>query len=137
MAWLHAKPKPDPRSRRAKVDATLPRLSRLDILTKQGAVPQLPPNPLPHVLSRLIDIGMTEPGGMGPVPLSSREVEAWQHNTGVELSPWEARLLRTLSREYVAQLAKAEEPDCPAPWRAEVTQSEIEAERAGLRAVLG
>jgi hypothetical protein len=36
--------------------------------------------------------------------------------TGVDVLPWEARLIRRLSGEFLSQSHKAEKPDCPAPW---------------------
>jgi hypothetical protein len=50
-------------------------------------------------------------GGLG-----WRDLEAWQRNVGIELEPWEGRLLRRLSGEYASMRHKAEKPDCPAPY---------------------
>ncbi len=105
---------------------------------KRDGVPiSMPPNPMPHLIDRLIEIGLTEAAGMGVVPLSWREIEAWQHNVHVALAPWEARLIRKLSVEYVAEGRRAESENCPPPWRAEVTAREREVEEARLRMVLG
>ena len=50
-------------------------------------------------------------GGMGPVPLSSAEVMAWQHGMGLSLAPWEFRVLRAASRAFVAEVnAEADYP---------------------------
>lgn len=103
----------------------------------QGIEPQMPPNPAPHLISRLTEIGLTESTGMGPSPLSWREIEAWQRSTHVRLAPWEARLMRQLSLEYIGESRRAESENCPAPWRSQVTQREREVEEAQLRMVLG
>ena len=144
MAWLHAKPKPDPRSHRAKVEAEqakggaeIVRLSRLDQMKRHKFVPQMPPNPAPHITERLMEIGLVEASGMGTAPLSWREIGEWQRQVGIDLPPWEARLIRRLSSEDIAQTKLAESESCPPPWRAEVTLREIETEAARLRAVLG
>lgn len=137
MAWLNATPKPDPRSKRAKIEADQPRLSRIEQMKKAGTVPILPPNPLPHIVDRLVEMGMTEAAGMGAVPLGWPTIVAWQHATGVELSPWEGRLIRKLSAEYLAEGRRAEAENCPPPWHAGVTAREIETERARLEMVLG
>jgi hypothetical protein len=113
------------------------RTSRLDSLKKQGIDPPMPPNPAPHILARLVEIGITESTGMGPAPLSWRELSEWQNNSGIALAPWEARLLRQLSLAYIAEGRRAESENCPPPWRAVVTQREIEAAEASLRMVLG
>lgn len=53
---------------------------------------------------------------MGRAPLPHSEIAAWQANTGVELSAWEACTLRNLSQEYVVAAQAAEDPDCKPPW---------------------
>ena len=136
MAWLHATPKPDPRSKRAKIDDA-PKVSRVDRMKKDGVSPQMPPNPAPHISDRLVEIGLVEANGMGASPLSWREIDAWCARTGVELLPWEARLIRRLSVVYVAEGRRAESENAAPPWRAEVTPREWQLEEARLRMVLG
>lgn len=97
----------------------------------------MPPCPAPHIIARFIEIGMTEATGMGPAPLSWREIEAWRRNTGVWIAPWEARLIRKLSLSYIGQLARSESENCPPPWRAPVTEQDVKAEIGALRSVLG
>jgi hypothetical protein len=136
MAWLHAVPKPPEGSKRAKSESAS-RLSRIDRMKKDGIAPAMPPCPAPHIIARLIEIGITENSGMGPAPLSWREIQAWQQNVSVRLAPWEARLIRSLSLTYLGQLGRAESESCPAPWHAGVTKREIEVEEDRLRSVLG
>lgn len=137
MAWLHATPKPPPGTKRAKFADQAEKLSRLDQMKKDGVSPQVPPNPAPHIVARLVEIGITETTGMGPAPLSWRELGEWQRITGVALAPWEARLLRQLSLSYIAEGRRAESENCPPPWQAAVTQAERDAAEASLRLVLG
>lgn len=137
MAWLAATPKPDPRSRRGKVAEPETPISRLDRMQRLGIDPPMPPNPAPHIIARLIEIGLTEAAGMGIVPIGWQTIDAWCRRTGSDLDPWEARMLRRLSVEYVAENRRAESENCPPPWRAEVTQREIEVEHAQLEALLG
>lgn len=137
MAWLHATPKPDERSRRGKAESDAPRHSRIDALKRKKIDPQMPPNPAPHIITWLIEIGLSEAAGMGAAPLSSREIAAWQDNTCIRLEPWVARLLRKLSAAYLAEGRRAEAETCPPPWRAPVTQRELEVAEAELRNVLG
>lgn len=136
MAWLHATPKPDERSRRAKTEQG-PAISRLDRMKADGVSPQMPPNPAPHIVERLIEIGLTEAAGMGVGPLSWLSINEWQRAACVRLDPWEAKLIRRLSIEYVAEGRRAEKETCPPPWHREVTQREREIEQKRLQAVLG
>lgn len=109
----------------------------MEQLKRDKIVPQMPPNPAPHIFDWLIEVGLTEAAGMGAAPISSGELAAWQANTCVQLAPWEARLIRQLSKAYLAESRIAESETCPPPWRAEVTAREREVEEARLRMVLG
>jgi hypothetical protein len=136
MAWLQAVPKPPEGSKRAKA-VQQAQISRIDRMTKDGITAAMPSNPMPHVITRLIEIGITESTGMGPAPLSWSEIGAWQASTGVLLAPWEAKLLRQLSIAYLSETRRAESENCPPPWRAEVSDRERDIEDARLRMVLG
>ncbi len=137
MAWLYAVPKPAKGSKRAEARVEVPQISRRDRMKKDGIEPAMPSNPLPHVVEWLIDMGITEATGMGPAPLSWREIDAWQRSTAITLSPWEAGVIRKLSVAYMSESAKAESENCPAPWHAKASQREIDAANARLRMVLG
>ena len=136
MAWLAATPKPPEGTKRASAKDQDKR-SRLERMKADKIEPTMPPNPMPHLISRLIEIGITEAGGMGPVPLSWREIVAWQEATRVRLAAWEARLMRQLSLTYISESRRAEDETCPAPYRMEITQRERDADEARLRLVLG
>ncbi|WP_239016837.1 phage tail assembly chaperone [Sphingomonas ginkgonis] len=136
MAWLNATPKLPEGSKRAQRGGSSC-LSRIEELKKDKISPPMPPNPAPHLINRLIEIGIAETGGMGPSTLSWREIGEWQRLTGVELEPWEARLIRDLSAAYIAEGRLAEDHNCPPPWRAAITQQARDADEARLRSVLG
>lgn len=97
----------------------------------------MPPNPAPHIIDWLMEIGLTEAAGMGSAPLSWQEIDAWCNRTGIDLATWEARLIRRLSADYLAECRKAEDRNCPPPWRWPVTAREREVEMERLEAVLG
>lgn len=99
--------------------------------------PPMPPNPAAHITDRLIEIGLTEAAGMGAAPLSWREIEAWSRMRGVTLSSWEARTIRRLSADYLAESRRAESETCPPPWLAPANEAVIQAELRMLDAVLG
>ncbi len=137
LAWLHATPKPPPGTKRAAAKDQPPPISRMEKLTRDKIVPQMPPNPMPHIIARLLEIGLTEAAGMGSGPVSWQAIDAWCNRTGIDLLPWEAKLIRSLSVAYVAEGRNAESENCPPPWQAAVTEREREIELARLRAVLG
>lgn len=86
-------------------------------LQDAGREPVLPEVSLaPHLLTYLMEIGPTLPGGMGPAAITHGEIRAWQENTGVSLSSWEARTVRQLSRDYVSELCAASDRDRRAPY---------------------
>lgn len=137
LAWLNATPRPPAGSPRAKTFDLATAPSRIEQLRKDRIVPQMPPLPLPHVIERWTEIGMTSSNGMSATPLSWAEIAAWQANTCVRLSPWEARLIRALSQAYIAQSHISEDETCPPPWRGDVTEAEKQIEVDILDAVLG
>lgn len=92
-------------------------MTRIQQLQQEGREPDLPPlTDAQHLVAYLMDAGPLAYGGMGPVPLPHTEIQAWQHNTGIELNAWEASTLRALSRDYVAQLQASTAADEPAPY---------------------
>lgn len=137
MAWLHAAPKIPQDAGSPKPTQQVEPLSRFDQMKKEGIAPSMPPNPMPHLINWLIEIGIMESTGAGPAPLSWREIRAWQDGVRVRLAPWEARLLRQLSIAYIAQSREAEQPNCPPPWLGTVTQQEREFDERQLDMVLG
>lgn len=66
---------------------------------------------------------------MGSAPIGWQDIAAWQGLTGNQPAPWEARLLYTLSREYLAALNDGKRVDCPAPW---ISDADIEANRSAV-----
>ena len=137
MAWLNATPKPAPGTKRAENAAKLPKISRAEQMKKDKIPVRLPPNPVPAITEKLMELGLSEAAGMGAAPLSWKEIDAWCNRTAVDVPPWEARLIRRLSVEYVAESRRAEDENYPSPWRTEVSPQEIDTEEARLRMVLG
>jgi hypothetical protein len=137
MAWLNATPKPAEGSDAAKREKVSKRVSRIERLRRNKVSPPMPPNPAPHIINRLVEIGLTEAAGMGVSPLSWGEINEWCCRTKIDLPPWEARLIRKLSTEYIAESRRAEDETCQPPWRAKLTRREVEVDEAGLRSLLG
>lgn len=75
----------------------------------------------------LFEIGPVKPAGMGgTVAIDEQDLYAWQCNQDIALSPWEARTVRMLSREYSYMLGQASDPACPPPY---VPEEYINAEK--------
>ncbi len=69
-----------------------------------------------YLIAYLFEFGPTTPAGMGSAPIGAIEIAAWQDLLGIEFQPWEARLLRRLSNEYLAESHAATKRDCPPPF---------------------
>ena len=137
MAWLNATPKPPEGSRRDK-KGQVKTLSRREEMKANDLSPRMPPLSSEYIISRLLEIGLTEAAGMGLAPLSWQSIQAWQSVMGIRLSRWEARMVRTLSIEYLAFGKKSESENCPPPWHSGVvTEREKEVELSQLQSVLG
>lgn len=110
LAWLATAPeKSDPKDKRDPK-------SRMQVLRDKGEQPLMPHNPAEHLTDWLLDAGPTVHGAMGEVPIGYRDLLAWQEITGIELEPWEARLMRSLSEAYAAERSRARKRDCMAPY---------------------
>jgi hypothetical protein len=109
----------------------------MDRMKRDNIDPQMPPISAPHIVNWLVEIGLSEAAGMGAGPIGWQTINAWCNRTGIDLQPWESRLIRSLSVAYVAEGRTAESENCPPPWRAEVSEREKELELIRLRSVLG
>ncbi|MES2634008.1 MAG: hypothetical protein V4669_13625 [Pseudomonadota bacterium] len=69
-----------------------------------------------YLIGYFWEVGPLAGGGMGASAISHTEILSWSSLVGIVLQPWEARLLRRLSREYAGELHKAEKANCPPPW---------------------
>jgi len=111
--------------------------SRMEGYKEQEVDPPLPPLTARHIFDWLMEVGPTESGGMGPVPIGWTTIRNWRDATFTRLSAWEARLLRRLSTEFLTESHLAEDRYRPAPWLPGRTEVDRVAEERQLRAVLG
>ncbi|WP_158250636.1 hypothetical protein [Novosphingobium sp. HII-3] len=81
--------------------------------------PVLPENPAPYLTDWFLEIGPTA----GEIALGWPDLVAWSRLTGVELTPWEARTIRRLSKTFLNQKFDARKPNCPEP-RVQADQAE-------------
>lgn len=68
----------------------------------------------------------------GPIPLPYSELAAYESVSGVPFTAFEADLIRTLSRVWCGECAKAREHDAPPPY----VETPSEASRAAIGARL-
>ncbi|MBO9380240.1 hypothetical protein GG804_26090 [Sphingomonas histidinilytica] len=101
------------------------------------SLPPMPPNPAPHIVDRLMEMGFIVTTGGAPSPIGMLEIDAWCRRTHIDLPPFESRLLARLSKAYLAESVRAESETAPPPWHAPVTRRDIELEEERLRMVLG
>lgn len=87
------------------------KVSRADMLRRYGYPVPMPDPPDVEVVGLALDIGLAASGPMGAIPLPSVEIDAWARLMGLELSPWEFRALRIMSRAYISGMHATE-----APW---------------------
>lgn len=59
------------------------------------------------MISSLSEIGFAMPGMSGAIPISYQEIESWCRLTNTVLPWYEPAQLRTLSREYCAELQES------------------------------
>lgn len=85
-----------------------------------------------------MEIGPVDMFGGERAPLSWQSIRAWEASMQKKLRPWEARLLRRLSGDYLAESRAAEDEHRTAPWEPMVrTQHDYDAEERRLRDLLG
>lgn len=96
-----------------------PGASRREKLEARGIDIGMPPVDAPYLIGYLWDVGPTKSSGMGASPIEQPDIESFQRNMGIELQPWEVRVLIRMSREYVSESSKATRSDYPAPWMPE------------------
>lgn len=92
-------------------------LSRAQLIVENGGRPLMPPvDEAVYLVGYWQQLGLVAAGGFGPVTLSALEIKAWSDMAGVDLSIWEFKMLREMSRAYLVQFRESEEPECPAPY---------------------
>ena len=78
--------------------------------------PPLPACRAQYLVGYLHEIGPVKAGAAGAVAIDHADIRYWQDNVGIVLHPWQARLMRDLSRAYASESHRARKYDCPAPY---------------------
>jgi hypothetical protein len=125
---------------RAKHDTSdAPRISRLAVSRKvhgEDYQPDVPPLKTgEYLIGYLFEVGPTMAAGGYPGPITNTELVSWCELTGIQLAPWESRMLRRLSHEYLSETHRAEKFGAQAPWRPDGAKPEVTATQASLRAL--
>lgn len=81
------------------------------------ALPDLSESKAEHVVGLLFECGLMSSNGMGPVPLSWQEIEAFLRVTEKDYLPlWEKQMIKSLSEAYVSEYVRASEHGRPDPF---------------------
>jgi hypothetical protein len=99
--------------------------SRLEQYQASGRFIEMPPLSASYLVAYLFEIGPIFAGGMGEVGLPHYEIESWQRLSGIELQPWEVKVLRSASIAYAKQAQLAIKPECMPPWISEQYQEGV------------
>jgi hypothetical protein len=140
IAWWWAVPEPVERKHRRISDAPdqpVKRQSRLKAL-KKGEEPFMPafPEEFGFLVDILFEVGPTSTGGMSVTQLSWADLGAWENQTGYPLQPWQSRLLRNLSAEFLSESHRATDPVAHPPWHVDMTPERRAAVAKHIRALL-
>lgn len=122
LAWWRAVPD-EPPSKKPKPKAPIERKSRQAARFDAGGEPDMPavtPESM-YLVEMLLDAGPIVSSTSGTRALIWSDFESWEKVIGAEVRPWEARILRRLSNDYLAELNRAEAHDAPPPWEREPT----------------
>jgi hypothetical protein len=69
-----------------------------------------------YLIDYLMELGPANSNGMGLSPVSYSEIRDYSEITNTHLTPWDAHMLRHLSRVYVGQYNLSKEINTPAPY---------------------
>lgn len=89
--------------------------SRLDVFIEQGEDVIWPEVSAMYLVHYLMEIGPCSSNGMGLIPVSWQEIQAWQEQQGLSLNAWELKIIRMASGAYANQANISSKPDCPPP----------------------
>lgn len=106
-------------------------------MREDGIEPDMPPLPSEWYFDTFMQIGPAESGAMGSAQISWREINEWCFRNGVSLSPWEARLMRHLSRCWLDESREATKPSRPSPWGTKVNENNREVVARKAAALFG
>lgn len=112
-----------------------PRIRRMK---DDGDEPELPPIEAgAYIVDLLMEIGPAHEGMAGPVPITYRDLAAYEGVTGVPLDGFEARILRVLSIAWCAGINESRAHNAPPPYIAAPTEASRARVAQRLKAAFG
>ncbi len=88
-----------------------------------------------YLVGYFFEVGPTMAAGMGDGPVTFGEILAWAALTGVVLTCWDARALRSLSRIYLAEAHRATKLGTNSRWEQPEAKPEPTSLQLSLRAL--
>lgn len=82
-----------------------------------------------YLIGLLHEAGLMSSTGMGPVPLSWLDIDAWLRCTELRLSVWEKMTIKHMSEVYVSERMYNTDPNGLPPWVKPVSEEELEREK--------
>jgi hypothetical protein len=68
-----------------------------------------------YLLRIILSIWPSMQGGMGAIPITWQEIQAYVDLTGISLNAWEAKTIKDCSLVFVSQSQLSAKTDCPSP----------------------
>jgi hypothetical protein len=107
-AWLDCIPEKSDISRREKFGADSP---MVDMPELDGA---------DYIIPYLAEVGPATTNGMALSAIGYSEIRQYAAITNTHLTPWDAHMIRHLSRVYVSQHHAAKKPSAQSPYQSEM-----------------
>jgi len=79
-----------------------------------------------YLVALFREAGLAMSNGMGAVPLTWQELDAWLRTTELSLTVWEKLTIREMSEAYASELISSTDKHAAAPYVAPVETSEID-----------
>ena len=76
----------------------------------------MPPCSALHMVHWLFEFGPVSSGPMGETPVSFADIDVWAACEAMDLTAWQARTLRKMSRDYIQECHRAKDRKCFPPW---------------------
>lgn len=109
LAWLHSVPDGQSETRGKQFSGS----SIVELPSISGGE---------HVAMILREIGYAVSGD----PISNQELYAWVQVTGIQIDCWTARMITTLSSEYLSQYRISNKIECPAPFVKTIADGDLQ-----------
>lgn len=117
LAWLHAVPEGSKKSRLAAFKEQGDDSSFLKFPDIDGAE---------YMVALLQEAGLVSATGMGVIPITWQEIEAWLNTTELDLSVWEKLTIKEMSEAYVSEFNSASAKDAAAPYVPAIEPEQID-----------